>query len=159
MSESAASTPTRVVLDTNIALSLYAFKDSRFAAIREARDRGELIFLTNDECFKEFVRVLGYRQIRLEEQQRDGVAARYRNALEFVQPNLPDAASRPPVPKCRDRDDQKFLELANLGMAEVLISADAMVLGVARKPTFSKAFEIITPQKMMDKLATDLLRS
>jgi uncharacterized protein len=144
--------PLRVVLDTNIALSLYAFKDSRFAAIRAARHTGHIVFISGTACFQEFERVLGYKQIRLEKVTQAEVAQRYRSEVEWVDNPLSNDLA--PLPKCRDKDDQKFLELANHSLAHVLVSADAMVLGVARKPSFAKQFEIITPDKMLERVKT-----
>ena len=48
----------RVVLDTNVLLSLFVFADSRYARLRERLTAGELIALTDGRCLGEFRRVL-----------------------------------------------------------------------------------------------------
>ncbi len=141
----------RVVLDTNVALSLYAFTDSQFAPIRAAAVKNALAFYTDEHCFSEFVRVLNYKQIKLNDEQQKLCANTYRAQTHWV---ALDAAGDDtgPLPKCRDRDDQKFLELAQRANANILVSADRLVLGVGKKPSFSKRFEIITPQDMLKRI-------
>ena len=53
------------------------------------------------------------------------------------------AGEAPALPRCRDRDDQKFLELAARAQADVLVSKDKALLklrGRTRLP-----FRILTP--------------
>ena len=41
------------------------------------------------------------------------------------------------LPRCRDRDDRKFLELASRGNAEVLVTGDAALLDLAGRVAFA----------------------
>jgi putative PIN family toxin of toxin-antitoxin system len=47
------------------------------------------------------------------------------------------------LPKCRDPDDQKFLEAAAAAHADFLITKDAELLALARR---NPPFKIVTPQ-------------
>jgi uncharacterized protein len=142
----------RVVLDTNVALSLYAFTNSQFAPIRAAGIQNKLEFYTDDHCFAEYVRVLNYKQIKLSVEQQKFCADAYRNEVEWVSLVTDLNDKLPLLPKCRDRDDQKFLELTQRAKANILVSADRLVLGVGKKPSFPKGFEIITPQEMLKRV-------
>jgi predicted nucleic acid-binding protein len=51
-----------------------------------------------------------------------------------------------PLPKCKDRDDQKFLELAHASGAHWLVSKDRAVLKLARRVARDFAFRIAEPK-------------
>ncbi|MDP2132805.1 MAG: PIN domain-containing protein, partial [Sulfuritalea sp.] len=51
-----SAAPLRVVLDTNVLVSLYVFADSRFAPLRAQVDSGAWQAVTNESCFGEFRR-------------------------------------------------------------------------------------------------------
>ena len=50
-----------------------------------------------------------------------------------------------PLPKCRDTDDQKFLEAAAAARADVLITKDQALLELSRRRTGPPPFRIVTP--------------
>jgi len=56
------------------------------------------------------------------------------------------------LPKCRDRDDQKFLELAHASGAEWLVSKDRAVLKLARRIARDFAFRIAEPKPFVLEL-------
>ena len=97
-----ASTPRRVVLDTNVLVSLYIFADSRFAPLRARMESGEWQALSNAACFNEFVRVLGYPLFALTPERQQATADAYRASVALHDgPALADVA----LPRCKDRDD------------------------------------------------------
>jgi uncharacterized protein len=51
----------------------------------------------------------------------------------------------PPLPKCKDRDDQKFLELAHAARAEWLVSKDRALLKLTRRTERDFGFRIAQP--------------
>ena len=59
---------------------------------------------------------------------------------------LPDMTPEARPPRCRDPDDQKFLELAAASGAAVLFSRDAEVLRLARRTARDGAFDIMKPE-------------
>jgi len=139
-----AAPAMRVVFDTNVLVSLYVFADSRFAPLRARIDGGEWLALTNEACLGEFRRVLGYPQFALGgERQQEALAAYGARAIRH------DAAPRPPIadlPRCQDRDDQKFLELARDAGADWLVTADKALLRLARRDRLRGLFRILTPK-------------
>jgi predicted nucleic acid-binding protein len=50
------------------------------------------------------------------------------------------------LPRCRDPDDQKFLEAALAAHADFLITKDRALLHVARRRSRALPFRIVTPQ-------------
>ncbi|MDO8788544.1 MAG: putative toxin-antitoxin system toxin component, PIN family [Sulfuritalea sp.] len=134
----------RVVLDTNILVSLYVFADSRFAPLRARIERGEWQAITNDTCFEEFRRVLGYPLFALaDERQQEALAAYHASATHDAGP--PRGAIMP-LPRCKDADDQKFLELARDSSADWLVTADKALLQLARRDKLRGLFRILTPE-------------
>ena len=76
---------------------------------------------------------------------------RYRQHLT-VNPIPPTMSELPPLPKCRDRDDQMFLELAQYAKADLLISRDNLVLKLARARQRPCPFAILPPDTAMRQL-------
>ncbi|HEY1610523.1 MAG TPA: PIN domain-containing protein, partial [Paraburkholderia sp.] len=50
-----------------------------------------------------------------------------------------------PLPQCKDRDDQKFLELAHASGAAWLVSKDRAVLKLAKRVARDFGFRIAEP--------------
>lgn len=141
--------PLRVVLDTNVLVSLYVFADSRFAPLRARSDSGEWQAITNAACLGEFRRVLGYPMFALTEQQQSGALAAF--AARAIHHDSPPAAAVQ-LPRCKDRDDQKFLELARDSAAEWLVTADKALLRLARRDRLRGLFRILTPEAALAEL-------
>ncbi len=132
------------MLDTNVLVSLYVFADSRFAPLRARIESGEWQAITNDACLGEFRRVLAYPMFALTEaQQRDAMATYSAHVAHFADPP-PDAVAA--LPRCSDRDDQKFLELARDSAADWLVTADKALLRLARRDRLRGLFRILTPE-------------
>ncbi|WP_009970342.1 PIN domain-containing protein, partial [Burkholderia pseudomallei] len=80
-------------------------------------------------------------------------AARLRPHARACPPPCADAAARAPaddapprpLPKCRDRDDQKFLELAYTARADWLVSKDRALLKLTRRTERDFGFRIAQP--------------
>jgi len=139
-----STSPKRVVLDTNVLVSLYVFADSRFAPLRTRIESGEWQAISNEDCFNEFRRVLGYAMFALtEQQQQDALTAYGGFVTQFVGPPAGAVAT---LPRCADRDDQKFLELARDGGADWLVTADKALLRLARRDLLRGLFRILTPE-------------
>ncbi|MDO8933132.1 MAG: putative toxin-antitoxin system toxin component, PIN family [Rhodocyclaceae bacterium] len=139
----------RVVLDTNVLVSLWIFADSRYAPLRTALEDGLWRALSNEACCGEFARVLGYPQFALPPERQQTALAEYRRLAEFVTAVPQDPA---PLPRCQDRDDQKFLELARDGKADWLVTADRALLVLARRQKLAHLFRILTPDAALEAL-------
>lgn len=142
--------PPRIVFDTNVLLSLFVFADSRFAPLRAEVEAGHWQALSNTRCLAEFRRVLAYPMFKLEPERQEAALAAYAALAVMVEAPLGDAAVI--LPKCRDKDDQKFLELARDGGADWLVSADKALLKMARRNKLKELFYILTPDKALIRL-------
>ncbi|MDD5295862.1 MAG: putative toxin-antitoxin system toxin component, PIN family [Rhodocyclaceae bacterium] len=136
----------RLVLDSNVVLALWVFSDPALSALRRACEAGEFVLLGNEACRVELERVLAYPEFKLGAEAAAAILAAYRARLERV-PEQPGQAF--PLPKCRDRDDQKFLELAREGGADYLLTRDRALLKLARKKILHGRFAILTPEKFL----------
>lgn len=143
--------PARVVFDTNVLLSLWVFADSRFAPLRARIDSGEWIALTDEPCLAEFQRVLGYAQFDLSGERQTLIHAEYSACAERCDVRRTFAQ---PLPRCSDRDDQKFLELARNAGALWLVTSDKALLRMARRNKFAGLFHIVTPDAVLAGMMT-----
>jgi putative PIN family toxin of toxin-antitoxin system len=139
----------RVVFDTNVLLSFFVFADSRFAPLRDEVAAGRWTALTSPACLAEFRRVLGYPLFALSAEQQNAAYAAYLALAECV-----DAAPKAGIvlPKCQDKDDQKFLELARDGGADWLVTADKLLLKLRRGQRLAHLFRILTPDEALKAL-------
>ena len=128
----------RIVLDTNVCLDLFVFDDPWCAALHDAFGKG-LEAVTREDCRDEWVRVLGYPQFALDVAGQARAVAAY-DACMRVMPTI-DVD----LPRCKDPDDQKFLELAWTSQAGVLLTKDKELLVLARRAVLRERFEIMKP--------------
>lgn len=140
-----ADTAPRIVIDTNAWLDLLLFDDPRATALRRAMHGGAVNAVINSACRDEWLRVLQYPQLALDPTRRAGMLLAF-DALARPLPD--DAPVRQPVtlPRCRDRDDQKFVQLAFDAHARWLVSRDHELLALGRRTARAGWFDIVTPQ-------------
>lgn len=140
------STP-RIVLDTNVCLDLFVFGDPRSAHVREALRAGDIVALTNDACRNEWLRVLAYPQLGLDTARHDAAICDFDAWVTYAPAVAASiAADMRRLPRCRDPDDQKFLELALHSGARWLLSRDEHLLALGRRTCGNGLFDILTPQ-------------
>jgi len=146
---SALPQPLRVVLDTNVLVSLWLFADSRYLPLRAALDEGRWLALANEATIGEFKRVAAYPQFGAGTTLQQEALADYRRLAHAVDAPPGDAS----LPRCRDQDDQKFLELARDGGADWLVTSDKDLLRLARRQKLAGLFRILTPDAALAALA------
>ena len=132
------------VLDTQVWLDWLVFDDPSAAPIREAVAAGRLRIVIDEACEAELARVLAYDlgKHTLDPARQGECVARCRRLASRVAVGIPGD-----LPKCRDPDDQKFLELAAGAGAQVLISKDRAVLALAPRVA---QFRILAPKDFGD---------
>jgi predicted nucleic acid-binding protein len=162
--------PNRIVLDTNVCLDLFVFRDPRWHALLDALRNGHLEAVSRTDCRNEWLIVLRYPHLKLDDAGRERATAEFDALIRCIdQPQDSSTADLPPtraavpainaatgtaltiislapLPVCRDPDDQKFLELARDAAAQTLITKDKLLLKLARKTLRAGLFEIVTPQ-------------
>ncbi len=152
--------PCRVVFDTNVLLSLFVFADSRFAPLRHQVESGAWQAYTSPACLTEFRRVMARPMFGLDPAAQSGILTAWAAmavsvASPIAAPPVPPATGDvPPLPRCRDADDQKFLELARDAGADWLVTADKALLKLARSARLRGRFRILTPEAALAGLAT-----
>ena len=134
--------PQKLVLDTNVCLDLFVFNDPRWAPLLAAMESGAVQAITREDCRAEYLVVLHYKHLPLDEASRAVAAARFDALITVVAP----AVSGVRLPVCTDKDDQKFLELARDASADILITKDKALLKLARKTAKAGMFKIMLPE-------------
>ncbi|MGH8853345.1 MAG: putative toxin-antitoxin system toxin component, PIN family [Telluria sp.] len=131
-----------IVIDTNVCLDLFVFRDPRWAPLLAALESGATVAVTRADCRDEYLAVLRYPHLPLDEAARTLAAARFDALLQVVAPD----AKHVRLPVCTDRDDQKFLELARDAGAEVLVTKDKALLKLNKRTTRDGLFKIMIPE-------------
>jgi len=137
--------PDRIVLDTNVCLDLFVFDDPRCGRLRDALHAGAVIAVTDAACRDEWLRVLHYPDLRLDAAMREAATARFDGTMRDRASLVLHEAEPQAVPRCRDPDDQKFLELAACVHARWLLTRDAHLLALAKRARRDGPFAIGTP--------------
>jgi putative PIN family toxin of toxin-antitoxin system len=128
-----------IVLDSNVWIDILVFDDPASRPIRAALERGELDVVIDPPCLVELERVLDYPQFvrfAVDKQQALAQTAKWTRqippAAQTLALQLPEHP-RPILPRCSDRDDQKFLELAAASGAAWLVTKDKALLKLHRR--------------------------
>ena len=143
----------KLVLDTNVVMELLHYRDPRSTALMQAITDRNLACFTNRHCLAELLRVLAYPQFALDEAAQQRLYEQYRTfATEADESD--DTPINIPLPRCRDTDDQKFMELAARSQADLLITRDKELLRLARSRARPAPFAILTPERAILLLDT-----
>ena len=128
----------RLVLDTNVVLDLFHWANTDAVPIMAALEAGQIECIADEQTLDELKRVLTYPQLKL---TPDMIVARYAHYTGLVE--VFPQGEAPPLPRCKDRDDQKFLELAARCGANLLVSKDKALLRLRGRTTLG--FQIVKP--------------
>lgn len=138
--------PNRVVIDTNVCLDLFVFRDPRWDALLAALRDGSLQAVTRADCRREWQIVLGYGHLPLDDTLRPQAECEFDALITCLAFEVQPAEMEIRLPVCKDTDDQKFLELARDAEAETLITKDKALLKLARKTARAGLFSIMKPE-------------
>jgi putative PIN family toxin of toxin-antitoxin system len=139
--------PITVILDSNVWIDILVFDDPLARPILHALQSGRLVAWIDARCLAELSYVLDYPQFARFALDKTVTLQRLAGLVKQVAPETP--ADAPPLPKCRDRDDQKFLELARASGAAWLVSKDRALLKLARRVQRDFAFRIGLPAEFV----------
>ncbi len=142
------SFPLPVVLDTNVVLDMRVFDDPVTRPLAEALDQGVLTAWANAETLLELEQVLTLPIFKLEGDAQRSVHAGYRGLVRLASET--SLTPLPELPRCRDRDDQKFLVLTARAGAAWLVSKDKQVLSLADR--HGLPFAILSPKQAVEAL-------
>jgi putative PIN family toxin of toxin-antitoxin system len=133
----------RFVVDTNVLISALLFKNSvPFRAIELVEKQG--IILYSEATLNELEQVLNRKKFNkyLSLEERQVFLLKFISASELV-------SIKETIAVCRDEKDNKFLELAVSGNANVIVTGDLDLLVL--NPF--QAVEIITPDMFIDRFS------
>ena len=142
----------RLVLDTNIWLDWLVFDDTGIHRIRQLQEAGHVEILIDAPCEAEFAEVITrkFAKKTLDAQAQAAALAQCRRLTTRIDAQL-SPPERARLPRCKDPDDQKFLELAFAGEADILITKDRALLDIFRRKKKqvgrTVSFKILTPQE------------
>ncbi len=169
--ESRAEPPRTLVLDTNVCLDLFVFRDPRWHALLSALRQSQVRAYTRADCRMEWMLVLAYTKLGLDADQQAAALAEFDQLIALLPGDAAhdnsgsssgssahgdgcsDACShagshkQASLPLCRDPDDQKFIELAAQCGAGALVTKDKLVLKLARKMKKLALFRILSPEQ------------
>ena len=97
----------RVVLDTNILLDLFYFKDNSVTYLYECLKTEQVQAFTCELIWEEFAEVLMRKPFNQSVEEIHGIRSSYQHVLTWQAPKENSSGI-----KCRDQDDQIFVELA-----------------------------------------------
>ncbi len=139
------SLPRKLVLDTNVCLDLFVFRDPRWTALLTALRASQVQACTRADCRMEWTLVLAYARLGLDAAQQAAALAEFDQLISLVPGDA--SGDGPKLPVCRDPDDQKFLEVAAACGADALVTKDKLVLKLARKTKKLDLFRILSPEQ------------
>ncbi|MFN0184385.1 MAG: putative toxin-antitoxin system toxin component, PIN family [Aquabacterium sp.] len=119
-----------LVLDTQVVLDLLVFGDPSAITLLAALRAGTVVWLACPLHREEFRRVASPQRCAQWHTDPSKVLA----AFDALCHPVPDPApSGPTVPRCRDLDDQGFIDLACTHHAQALLSRDKAVLALRQR--------------------------
>lgn len=130
----------RLVLDTNVVLDMLHFTETSGQALLQALEAGEYQCFSDADALIELARVVTYPKLRIPHELGETLVKRYAGLSTQV-----TRVSQPPytLPRCRDKDDQKFLEIAATVAADAVVSKDNDLLRLAKRKNLN--FRILKP--------------
>lgn len=131
----------RAVIDTQVVLDWLVFRDPGAAALAAAVESGRLRWIGCAPMRDELAHMLGHRSLARWQPDAEGVLARV-DRLCCITP----AAAPQPALRCRDADDQVFIDLALGAGARWLFTRDKALLALARRAR-PRGTEIVTPAR------------
>lgn len=140
----------RVILDSNIWIDILVFDDPVSRPIVAALEAGFLRAIIDARCLAELAHVLDYPQFARHAIDKAHALARLAELSQPLEWSAPD--EQPALPKCKDRDDQKFLELAQAARADWLVSKDRALLKLSRRTARDFGFRVGVPASLVAAL-------
>jgi len=119
----------RLILDTNILLDLFFFRDPATAYLSAQLRDQRVDVMASDALIREFSGVLKRASFALSENQQRGILQDWLQQTTVIE----GPAIEPAPWKCRDKTDQMFLDLAYSCRPATLISKDKQVLKLAKR--------------------------
>ena len=139
----------RLVLDTQVWLDWLVFQDPGVRDLRIAVEKGRAEIFMDAACDAELERVLAYDlgKHSIAPAAQGAALAQARRIARRLDTVL-SPAERASLPRCRDADDQIFLEAALAARADVLVTKDRALLELNRRRTRALPFRVAKPNSV-----------
>lgn len=131
-----------VVLDTNVVLEWLLFNDPSCHALAVQVKTGQFAWHTTASMRAELLSVLPRPQFLAWKPNCEYILSAFDRWGIVLPVDVPAPGAA--APRCRDADDQKFIDLAYARNARWLFSHDRALLDLA-KPARARGLEILTP--------------
>jgi putative PIN family toxin of toxin-antitoxin system len=131
-----------VVLDTNVVLDWLLFDEALCRPLARQVESGALRWLATAAMRDELAQVLQRPMLQRWEPDCVRILSIFDSCADLVATS--DISVAPAHLRCRDGDDQKFLDLAHSAGAQWLISHDRALLDLAKRAR-PLGFQILTP--------------
>ena len=118
----------RVVLDTNVVISALLFERSRLSWLRPSWMAGDFRPLVSHGTTAELLRVLSYPKFQLVDQEIEALLGDFLPFSEPIEVPVEVKEATAAFPRLPDPDDRIFLQLAEAGTAEFLVTGDQDLL-------------------------------
>ncbi|MGE4071652.1 MAG: putative toxin-antitoxin system toxin component, PIN family [Lysobacterales bacterium] len=138
-------TAMTLVIDTNVCLDLFVFEDPRCLWLMHGLEQGSMRALASTPMREEWLRVLARPGLALSASRQRQAQAAYDRWIQAHDPTgvSPDVR----LPRCADKDDQMFVQLAAEIGAGALLSRDRALLVLSRRSHAAAGFVIMTPEQ------------
>ena len=139
-----------LVLDTNVWLDWYHFKDPLTCTLIESRLVQNFKLVTNEACINELLSVLRYPHLAGETNE-EHVKKKIKEVAQIAETQEQGS----PRFWCKDPDDIKFLDLSHQARASHLLTKDWDLLKRKNRRALHPntiSFEIMTPDRFSKKL-------
>ena len=118
-----------IILDTNILLDIFIFKDVRADRLKNAVLNRQIKTYSNQTSVEELVDVISRPLFNLEEGRQAEIMGEWQSLSQSIE----DLKLKAAPWKCQDSDDQVFLDIAFTLRPSILISKDNAVLKLATR--------------------------
>jgi len=123
-------------------LDLLLWHNAELDCVAQALAAGRAQLVCDDACLRELRTVLRYPKFGLDEVQAATLYDAYCVKLELSPlPESPDTRQ----PRCRDREDQKFFDLAVRAGADLLVTRDRALLRLGRHRLCPATLRVLAP--------------
>ena len=122
--------PLKIVLDTNVVLDWFVFRNPGVAAVAGAVEQGRVQWIGSAEMLAELQHILVHAPLAGRQFDAEQVLTSTMSLMKLMVVPLPLPLTRW---RCSDPSDQKFIDLAVTAQARWLLTRDRAVLKLARK--------------------------
>jgi len=122
--------PLPLVIDTNAALDLLLFRDPRVARLQEALDTGRIQWWALPAMRVELQQVIGRRALARYEPDCERILTEFDQRARML---AEATVATSPLLRCRDADDQIYLDLALHLSPATIVTSDRDLLALARR--------------------------